>query len=1069
MVYDSARGRAVLFGGLAADTWEYDGAQWLAGPAAPSGLVGRYYEALAYDSRRGRTVMFGGGIQHSTFRTLMNDTWEYDGTQWLPGPPAPAGLTARAQAGVAFDPNISRVVLLGGDDGVGFPQPQNDTWEYDGSAWIQGPAGGMSPRFGHAMAYDAALKRIVMFSGSSTADTWEFDGTAWRPGAGAPAGLIARSGHVMAYDSSRARIVMFGGFGGPSALYLNDTWEYDGTSWTAGPGAPASLTPRTDSAMTFHEALGRAVLFSGSSSPVPPMNDTWQYDGASWSGPVLAGLAPRTASVVAYDSQRARVVLFGGTSFNDTWEFDGASWTQGPPAPASLVPRRSAAVTFDISRGRTILFGGIDSFSSNALGDTWEYDGATWSQGAGGPSPRGGHGMAYDAARSRSVLFGGAYFFAFNDTWEYDGVTWNIGPPAPPTLLPRSTPLAYDSGRRLVVLFGGRADSGASLRDTWEYDGSAWRPGPPGPAGIEGSVTGLAYDRVRDRVVMVMGGWVTPGADLTWELDGATWVPGGQFPPALAQREKFAVTYSDATGVMLFGGDHSSTNQTYNDTWEYKGAPWTAQFSAAPTSGIAPLTVAFTNLTSGAPSGYQWDFGDGTSSTTASPSHSYLTLGSFTVTLQADGPAGSDTETKPGYVTTHEVIADFTAAPRIGRAPLSVQFTDQSAGNVASYQWDFGDGGTSTSPNPAHIYSSSGRYRVILKVSGNSTQETADRPDYVLVSTDAPADIVTGPGPDPLAPPHVTACDVLGSFNAGTDITAYGALGYGANVSGGDIDGGGAGEILTGPGPGAVYGPQVRAFHGASAAIAKINFYAYGTLRYGVLVDAVDVDGDGFAEILTGAGPGAVFGPHVRGFNYDGTALSAIARLSFLAYGTPRFGVNSGHGNVAGAGTPEILTAPGPGPSFAPQVRAFFYQSGVIAIAKINFVASYPRAYGGKVAGSDVDGDGWDEIVFGGGAGPTIGADVILFDFDETTVKPMPNGSFAVFAGDYYGADVKGGDLDGDGYGEVLAARGPDPSSDARARGWDFAGGQTAPIPSLDFVLDVFPFGVHVASVDAVF
>ena len=62
-----------------------------------------------------------------------------------------------------------------------------------------------------------------------------------------------------------------------------------------------------------------------------------------------------------------------------------------------------------------------------------------------------------------------------------------------------------------------------------------------------------------------------------------------------------------------------------------------------------------------------------------------------------------------------------------------------------------------------------------------------------------------------------------------------------------------------------------------------MSFLAYGTHRWGVNVACGDLDGDGIDEIVTGPGPGAVFGPHVRGWNYDGTALTAIPGVSFLA------------------------------------------------------------------------------------------------------------------------------------------------------------------------------------------
>ncbi len=75
-----------------------------------------------------------------------------------------------------------------------------------------------------------------------------------------------------------------------------------------------------------------------------------------------------------------------------------------------------------------------------------------------------------------------------------------------------------------------------------------------------------------------------------------------------------------------------------------------ADFSAAPRSGPAPLQVAFTNLTTGDATGYEWSFGDGGTSTAVNPTHIYQSEGSYSVSLRADGAAASDTMTKPAYI-----------------------------------------------------------------------------------------------------------------------------------------------------------------------------------------------------------------------------------------------------------------------------------------------------------------------------------------------------------------------------------------------------------------------------------
>ena len=76
-----------------------------------------------------------------------------------------------------------------------------------------------------------------------------------------------------------------------------------------------------------------------------------------------------------------------------------------------------------------------------------------------------------------------------------------------------------------------------------------------------------------------------------------------------------------------------------------------AQFTGSPTSGVAPLTVSFSNTSTGTITSYAWDFGDGGSSTAAAPSHSYAAAGTYTVSLTVTGPGGSNTQTRSNYVT----------------------------------------------------------------------------------------------------------------------------------------------------------------------------------------------------------------------------------------------------------------------------------------------------------------------------------------------------------------------------------------------------------------------------------
>ncbi|MCP4424063.1 MAG: PKD domain-containing protein, partial [Chloroflexi bacterium] len=190
----------------------------------------------------------------------------------------------------------------------------------------------------------------------------------------------------------------------------------------------------------------------------------------------------------------------------------------------------------------------------------------------------------------------------------------------------------------------------------------------------------------------------------------------------------------------------------------------TADFSATPLNGAAPLAVTFANLSTGA-TDYVWQFGDGATSTEINPTHTYTQTGIYTVSLTATGPGGVDTETKQNYITVTEVVsvqAGFTATPISGDAPLTVNFSDNSTGDIADYSWDFGDGGQAAEANPTHIYAESGAYTVTLTVTDSGgAQDTLVRPSYIFVN---PAVVV---------PPNQTPAITITSPTEGEVVGSY--------------------------------------------------------------------------------------------------------------------------------------------------------------------------------------------------------------------------------------------------------------------------------------------------------
>ncbi|OLP00071.1 hypothetical protein BVU76_22750 [Mycolicibacterium porcinum] len=275
--------------------------------------------------------------------------------------------------------------------------------------------------------------------------------------------------------------------------------------------------------MAYDPVHGRTLLAGGSGTAGTSF-ETWAWGGKFWTQIGRFGPSGRSGTTLSYDEARQRTILFGGSSTadgnetSDTWSFDGVDWTQvediGP------TPRRVHATAYDSARSRIVLFGGLSKqdpeHPRQALGDTWEWDGESWTQVEdAGPLPRGAHCMAYDSARQRVVLFGGIgtdVADVFDDTWEWDGTNWTKVADTGPS--PRAGAAMTSTGATLI-LHGGSGPDGVAVGDTWQWAAGDWTKlqemGPS--ARIEHA---MAFDHHRNRVVL-FGGLALPALADTWE------------------------------------------------------------------------------------------------------------------------------------------------------------------------------------------------------------------------------------------------------------------------------------------------------------------------------------------------------------------------------------------------------------------------------------------------------------------------------------------------------------------------------------------------------------------------
>ena len=170
-----------------------------------------------------------------------------------------------------------------------------------------------------------------------------------------------------------------------------------------------------------------------------------------------------------------------------------------------------------------------------------------------------------------------------------------------------------------------------------------------------------------------------------------------------------------------------------------------AGFSATPTAGCAPLVIKFTDESTGNPTYWRWDLGNGTVSFLQHPAATYFNPGTYTIRQVVRNGSQADSVVKVNYITVYAApVVNFSASDTTGCFPLNVQFTDLSSpgdGTIVSREWDFGDGTVSTDPNPEHRYTAAGRYTVSLRVrNSHGCTQTITRTQYIQLNNGVKAD-----------------------------------------------------------------------------------------------------------------------------------------------------------------------------------------------------------------------------------------------------------------------------------------------------------------------------------------
>lgn len=390
-------------------------------PLLPGGLGGAQAEGTVTQQT------YGGGS------TVGSNTYTTDHLQdytWTLKEEAKFDPAARHAAVMAYDENAGNVVMFGGQ-GVN-DALLDETWLWDGDQQTWQEVLNLTPkpskRKGAVMAYDPASKKVVLFGGEGPSgvllgDTWLWNGQTakWEQVTGLSTAPSARGGSQMAFDGTQ--LVLFGGYtlSGQIKNGLNDTWTWNGTSWTK--QSPQTSPPKTHSAGMAFDGT-QAVMYGGNLGPVTrehsgqsftyddASNRLWKWDGSSkeWTlEPTLAAnrfpYDGRWGHAMANDGRRVvyyggefHYVIYNGTTpslqktnkrpINQSWEYFGGKspaaygWQNGKweewlgsgsaPQGDGTWPRVGSYASMAFDGTNFVLFGGWHEWNKN-MGETWVF------------------------------------------------------------------------------------------------------------------------------------------------------------------------------------------------------------------------------------------------------------------------------------------------------------------------------------------------------------------------------------------------------------------------------------------------------------------------------------------------------------------------------------------------------------------------------------------------------------------------------------------------------------------------------------------------------------------------
>ncbi len=448
LVYDAARNQVLMLAlddKLATVMVVYDAAAGSWNQVKPSTLPPCVNEGVLTYQTTDQKVLYTGGVCVTSAAT--DETYTWDGENWTK-----VELKSAASrlfgAALAFDEAREVALLFGGTSAFG--QPESSTFLFasskESAAWVAFSDNTQpGPRSLFAFTSDPVNNTIWMLGGideSSTLDDfWQYQNGVWQAVTAekGPAGCLTPNS---AFDTDRQKLVV--------VCASSVTFEFDGTAWKQFEGLKNPPPARRFSSMSYNPTLKKTILFGGYDD-TNYRDETWLWDGTSWSREKRNPAPARSLTSMWYDPTLKKTVIYAGigrvttedriTRYSDMWSFDGNGWTELKPSGGTPGMRYGAQATVDPRNNRVVLFGGlrVDTVPPTPpattptqvqvyADDMWEWDGSAWKRltTTGIPPARENGAMAFDPTRNEIVLFGGYAGHFFSDIWTYTPTTWQV-------------------------------------------------------------------------------------------------------------------------------------------------------------------------------------------------------------------------------------------------------------------------------------------------------------------------------------------------------------------------------------------------------------------------------------------------------------------------------------------------------------------------------------------------------------------------------------------------------------------------------------------------------------------